>query len=321
VRTRVWLALAALTALPAVAFAHGGHDHHLTAATVMRWWSWDPLVVLGLAVSAWLYARGVGRLWHRAGVGQGIRRWEAASFAAGWLALFIALLSPLDALGGVLFSAHMAQHEVLMLVAAPLLALGRPLVAWLWALAPARRERVAAAVQSRPVATVWRAITGPFMVFVIHAVALWIWHLPSLYQWTLENDAVHAVQHLSFFGSAALFWWTLIHGRYGRMGYGVAVFYVFATALHSGVLGALITFAPRLLYPIYGVRTAAWGLSPLEDQQLAGLLMWVPAGVIFIVLALALFAAWLGESGRRVAFTESEHLWMSSGSSGGGDGF
>lgn len=320
-RTKVWLALAGLTALPAAAFAHGGHDHHLTAGTVLRWWSWDPLVILGLAVSAWLYARGVRHLWQRAGAGQGIRRWETGCFAAGWLALFIALISPLDALGGVLFSAHMAQHEVLMLLAAPLLILGRPLVAWLWALAPARRDRVAAAVQARPVAAVWRAVTGPFAVFVLHAVALWIWHLPSLYQLTLENDAVHAVQHLSFFGSAALFWWALIHGRYGRMGYGVAVFYVFATALHSGVLGALITFAPRLLYPIYGERTAAWGLSALEDQQLAGLLMWVPAGVIFIVLGLALFAAWLGESDRRVALTESEHLWMSSGASGGGDGF
>ena len=305
------MALAGLTALPATAFAHGGHDHRLTASTVLQWWSWDPLVVLGLAVSVWLYGRGVWHLWRRAGVGQGIRRWEAASFAAGWLALFTALISPLDALGEVLFSAHMVQHEVLILLAAPLLVLGRPLVAWLWALAPARRERVAAAVQARPVAAVWRFITGPLAVFFIHAVALWIWHLPALYQATLENDAVHAVQHLSFFLSAALFWWALIHGRCGRMGYGVAVFYVFATAMHSGVLGALITVAPRLLYPIYGERTAAWGLSALEDQQLAGLLMWVPAGLIFIIAGLALFAAWLGESERRVAFTESESLWKS----------
>lgn len=302
------LAALALLLLPAAAFAHGG-EHHLTASTVLRWWSWDPLVILGLALSAGLYAGGVARLWRRAGIGMGIQRWEAVCFALGWLALFIALISPLDALGGVLFSAHMAQHEVLILLAAPLLVLGRPLAAWLWALAPRSRERIMAAVQAQPVAAVWHAITGPLAAFAIHAVALWIWHLPSLYQATLENDAVHAVQHLSFFLSATLFWWALIHGRYGRMGYGVAVFYVFATAMHSGVLGALITFAPHLLYPIYGGRTAAWGLSPLEDQQLAGLLMWVPAGVLFIVLGLALFAAWLGESERRVALTESEELW------------
>jgi putative membrane protein len=282
------LAALAVLLLPAAALAHGAHhDHQLTASTVLRWWSWDPLVLLGLAVSAWLYVRGVARLWRRAGAGKGIKRWEAVCFALGWLALFTALVSPLDALGEVLFSAHMAQHEVLILLAAPLLVLGRPLVAWLWALAPEWREPVTAAVQARPVAAVWHAVTGPFAAFMIHAAALWIWHIPALYQATLENDAVHAVQHLSFFLSATLFWWALIHGRYGKMGYGVAVFYVFATAMHSGVLGALITFAPRLLYPIYGGRTAAWGLSPLEDQQLAGLLMWVPAGVLFIVLGLA----------------------------------
>jgi putative membrane protein len=266
-------------------------------------------VILGLALPAWLYGAGLARLWRRAGRGMGIKRWEAVCFALGWLALLTALISPLDALGDVLFSAHMAQHEVLILLAAPLLVLGRPLVAWLWALAPRSRDQVMAAVQARPVAAVWQAVSGPFAAFAIHAVALWAWHLPSLYQATLENDAVHAVQHLSFFMSATLFWWALIHGRYGRMGYGVAVFYGFAAAVHSGVLGALITFAPRLLYPIYGGRTAAWGLSPLEDQQLAGLLMWVPAGVLFIVLGLALFAAWLGESERRVALTESEELW------------
>jgi putative membrane protein len=298
---------------------HADGPHHLTASSVMRWWSWDPLVLIGLAASAGLYVHGVARLWRRAGTGKGIKRWETVCFALGWLALFTALVSPLDALGGVLFSAHMAQHEVLILLAAPLLVLGRPLIAWLWALAPERREPVMAALQARPVAAVWHAVTGPLAAFAIHAVALWIWHLPALYQATLENDALHAVQHLSFFLSATLFWWALIHGRYGKMGYGVAVFYVFATALHSGVLGALITFAPRLIYPIYAGRTAAWGLSPLEDQQLAGLLMWVPAGVLFIVLGLALFAAWLGESERRVALTESEELWKSW-AAGGSDG-
>jgi putative membrane protein len=296
---------------------HTDGAHHLTAATVLRWWSWDPWVVVGLGASAGLYIRGVARLWQRAGTGVGIKRWEAGCFALGWLALFIALVSPLDALGGVLFSAHMAQHEVLILLAAPLLVLGRPLIAWLWALAPERREQVRAAVQTRPVAAAWHAVTGPLAAFAIHAAALWVWHIPVLYQATLENDAVHAVQHLSFLLSATLFWWALIHGRYGRMGYGVAVFYVFATALHSGVLGALITFAPRLVYPIYAGRTSAWGLSPLEDQQLAGLLMWVPAGVLFIVLGLALFAAWLGESERRVALTESEELWRSWAARGG----
>lgn len=290
-------------------FFHAGEDHGaLTAARILGWWSWDPVVLGLLALSAGLYARGAARLWRRAGTGKGIRRWQAGCFAAGWLGLFVALVSPLDALGGVLFSAHMAQHEILMLVAAPLLVLGRPLIPLLYALPRRWRRRVGRWVQAPGFAAVWRFLTGPLVVSAVHGVALWVWHLPALYEATLEDEVVHAVQHGSFFGTAALFWWALIHGRFGRLGYGAAVVWVFLTSVHSGVLGALLTFAPRLWYPIYEERTGKWGLSALEDQQLAGLIMWVPAGVLFLVLGLALFAVWLGEAERRVARTRSEVL-------------
>jgi putative membrane protein len=295
-----------LLLLPSAAFAHGGEQH--LSQEMWSWWTWDPLVILSLAVSGWLYVRGLRRLWARAGVGQGIRRWEAAAFAAGWASVAIALVSPLDALSDILFSAHMAQHEVLMLISAPLMVLGRPLMPFLWAFGPERRERIGHAFQAPPVASTWRAITGPLTVWVLHGVALWVWHIPSLYEAALRNDGIHAVQHLCFFVTAGLFWWALVHGRFGRAGYGVAVFYVFTTALHSSVLGALLTFAPRLWYPLYEARTLRWHLSPLEDQQLAGLLMWVPAGVIFLILGLALFAAWMGVLERRVALTRSETL-------------
>lgn len=284
--------------------AHG-NETHLSEA-LWGWWTWDPLVLFGLALSAFLYARGLRRLWARAGVGQGIRKWEAGAFVAGWISVVVALISPLDPLSDVLFSAHMAQHEVLMLVSAPLLVLGRTLLAVLWAFES--RERIGRWVQSPGVLSAWHGLTGPLVVWVLHAVALWVWHVPSLYEAALRNEAVHAVQHLSFFVTACLFWWTLVHGRFGRIGYGMAVFYVFTTAVHSSILGALLTVAPRLWYPIYEARTSRWNLEPLQDQQLAGLLMWVPAGVIFLVLGLALFAAWLGEAERRVAHTRSETL-------------
>jgi cytochrome c oxidase assembly factor CtaG len=271
-------------------------------------WTWEPGVLIPLAGAAVLYASGLARLWRRAGVGQGIRRWEAGCFAAGWLALFIALVSPLHALGSILFSAHMAQHEVLILIAAPLLVLGRPLAPFLWVLPREEREAAGHWIQAPPVARAWRFLTAPLAVWILHGLALWIWHLPALYQAALRDEFLHALQHLSFFGSAALFWWALIHGRFGRLGYGAAVLWVFTTSLHSGVLGALLTFAPRLWYPIYQARTGEWGLSALEDQQLAGLIMWVPAGALFIVLGLGLFAAWLGEAERRVAFTRSETM-------------
>ena len=268
----------------------------------------DPLAVFLLGLTSWLYARGLAEIWRRAGGRKGLRGWEAACFAAGWLMLAVAVVSPLHPWGEMLFSAHMAQHEILILVAAPLLVLGRPLAVFLWALPPPARERVGEWTASRPVSTLWTTITGPLVVFLIHGLALWLWHAPALYQAALEREPVHLLQHASFFGSAALFWWALIHGRYGRMGYGVAVFYVFATALHSGILGALLTFAPRLWYPIYAERAAAWGLSPLEDQQLAGLIMWVPSGALFVALGLGLFAAWLGEAERRAEMGETERV-------------
>lgn len=271
-------------------------------------WAWDPLVLSLLAFLAGLYALGLGLLWRRAGVGVGLRRWEAACFAAGWLSLFAALVSPLHTLGGLLFSAHMAQHEILILVAAPLLVLGRPLVPFLWALPLEERERAGRWARSPGFSRFWRLLTAPGSVWVIHGLALWLWHLPSLYQAALRDELLHGLQHLSFFGSAALFWWALIHGQFGRLGYGVAVLWVFTTSMHSGILGALLTFAPRLWYPIYQVRTSEWGLSALEDQQLAGLIMWIPAGAVFILLGLGLFVAWLGEAERRVAHTRSETL-------------
>lgn len=290
-----------LTARPLL--AHGG-EHHLTASRVMTWWSFEPGVVVPLAAAIVVYFFGLARLWRNAGRNHGIRVWQLVAFVAGWLFLVIALVSPLDALGGILFSAHMAQHEVLMTLAAPLVVAGRPLIALLWALPPRTRLGAAQLVQRRAVAASWRAISGPAVATLLHFVALWMWHLPSLYEATLRNDAIHALQHVSFFGTAALFWWSLMHGRYGRLGYGVAVLYVFFTSVHTGALGALLTLSPHVWYPIYRATTSRWGLDAIEDQQLAGLIMWVPAGVIFLVLGLALFTAWMAEAGRRVRINE-----------------
>jgi len=143
-------------------------------------------------------------------------------------------------------------------------------------------------------------LTAPATVWLLHALALWIWHLPSLYQAAVTNEALHALQHSCFFGSACLFWWGIGHGRYGRLGSGAAVIYVFATALHSGALGALLTFSSALWYPVYASTTSAWGLTPLEDQQLAGLVMWIPPSVVFLVVGLGFLASWIRESERRV---------------------
>jgi len=262
---------------------HNWHD-------LIRAWSFEPVVVISLTLTALLFIIGLRRK------RRSIRTWEALCFAFGWLALFVALISPLHAWGQVLFSAHMTQHEILMLVAAPLLVLGRPLVTFLWGLPLNWSRSLGNIAKIRVLNRLWRAFTIPLVAWFVHAVALWIWHIPILFEAVLHYESVHTAQHLSFFISALLFWWALIHGPQGAMGYGAAVLYLFTTSIHSGVLGALITIAGTVWYPSYVGLTSSWGLTPLEDQQLGGLIMWIPAGLVYVIAGLALFAGWLREA-------------------------
>jgi putative membrane protein len=283
---------------------HPGEAHE-PAFSWLTSWSWDPLMSVSLASCACLYARGLMRLWRTPGGRRAVRPWQVVAFVVGWSSLVIALVSPLDVLSDVLFSAHMTQHELLMVIAAPLMVLGRPLVVMLWAFRARERQRLTGWTRTPAVVRMWHGATGPVTVWVLHALALWVWHVPVLYEAAVRNDAVHIVQHVSFFGTAALFWWAIVHGRYGRIGYGVAVLFVFTTALHSGALGALFTFGSQVIYPLYADRTSTFGVSPLDDQQLAGLIMWIPFSLTFLIVGLALFAAWLGESDRRLGFARA----------------
>jgi putative membrane protein len=280
--------------------AHGGAHPILDRGAWQ--WTWEPFVLVPLAISTVLYAIGVSRLWRRAGPGHGVAYWQLASFAAGTMTIVVALLSPVAWISQILFSVHMTQHALLMLMAAPLLTFGHPVFGWLWAFGDRRRDSLARAIRRRHVVDIWRHLTAPLTVFIIQAAALWLWHIPSWYQAALRHDAVHALQHLCFVLSASLFWWAMVNGRYGRAGYGLGVLYAFLTAIHSSALGALLAVSPEVWYGDYVHQARVWNVDALADQQLAGLLMWIPAGVIFIIFGLALFAAWLGESEKRVAF-------------------
>lgn len=296
---RLTLAIALL--FPVAAAAHEGHEHAaaLDAADV-----WRIITAVSLLAVAMLYALGLRRLRRSEGGRHAVRAWQAAAFMAGCASAAIALLSVLDRWSDILFSAHMAQHEILMLVSAPLMVIGRPFIVTLWAFPRNARASLAGIVRTPALVRAWERISGPLTVLVLHAVVLWAWHVPALFELALHDESIHAFQHLGFFLTAALFWWALIHGRYGRLGYGVGVLYVFATAMHTEILGALLTFGSRVWYPTHAARTAAAHLSPVEDQQLAGVLMWIPFGVVFLLAGLALFAAWLGEVERRVALRE-----------------
>jgi cytochrome c oxidase assembly factor CtaG len=283
---------------PALALAHPGEA--LRPDDLWSAWELDLGVVIPLALSAVLYAIGSRR--HA-----GLTRLQQICFWAGWVSLVIALVSPLHPLGEVLFSAHMVQHEILMLISAPLLVVSRPLVTFLWAL-PFEWRRVLGRWSKTPVVRKsWLWLVAPFTAWWVHAIAIWVWHAPPLFQATLTSDLVHAAQHCSFLFSALLFWWALFYAH-GKRAYGSGVLYIFTTGVHTGILGALLTFAPHLWYPAYQNTTQAWGLTPLQDQQIGGLIMWVPASLVYLAAGLALFAAWMKESDVMAASRNSGYM-------------
>lgn len=275
--------------LPRQALAHAG----LPPAPHDLWssWSFEPWVVVPMVVATLLYVIGTRRLTSGGRARRVLPRWRTASFAVGMFLMALALISPLDALGSALFAAHMAQHEVMMVLAAPLLVLGMPLVPMLWAL-PRTSRRAVGRWTNRNLRSSWRMLTRPPVAFVLHALAVLVWHVPALYDATLTSDVVHAAQHISFVGTALVFWWALIGGRPRRTRYGAAVLCLFGTALYSSALGALLTFAQSPWYPAYGSWSLVWGLTPVQDQQLGGLIMWIPAGLVHVPTALAFVALW-----------------------------
>jgi putative membrane protein len=271
--------------------------HHLSSQ-----WVWSPFITVPLALAALWYAIGLFSLWHASAPGRGVRAGEAACFTAGWLVLALALVSPLHPLGEVLFSAHMVQHELLMVVAAPLLVLGRPLVPYVWALPPRWRHSVAGVARAPAFRAAWSGLTRPSTTWLLHAAAIWIWHAPALYEATLHNALVHTLQHVSFLATGLLFWWSLLRGA--RLGYGASVAYLFATMLHTSALGVVLAFASSLWYPAYAATTMQWGLTPLDDQQLGGLIMWIPGGLSYLIGSLVLIARWMRESESRALLRE-----------------
>jgi putative membrane protein len=263
------------------------------AGWLAAWQHTEGAVWLLLIAVAGPYAIGVSRVWRRAGIGRGISRAAVAWYAAGCVVLALAVASPLDAMADTLFSAHMTEHLLLVAVVPPMLIAGAPsrAGAWLWrafTAAPARTAQwTGATMRAIGRVPVWLA-------WLLHTATLWTWHLPSLYQLALREPPWHALEHAAFLATALLLWWTVYHPRgVRRNGYAIGVLAMLATAMQSGALGALLASTRTVWYPLQDRSVAAWGLTPLADQQLAGLIMWVPGGIIYVVAACVLFLAWL----------------------------
>ncbi|HWX47482.1 MAG TPA: cytochrome c oxidase assembly protein [Roseomonas sp.] len=295
---RALIALILPLLLAAGAHAHGAHDRAGEPA-----WTFDPWVVVPLLTSLALFLGGTLRLWRHAGIGRGVGVGQAALYAAGWLSLAGALLSPLHWFGERLFTLHMVEHEVVMAVAAPLLVLARPGGAFAWALPAGLRRPVWRIGRAPELRRSWALLSAPLVATVLHGIAIWVWHLPALFDATVLHIVMHRLQHLSFLLTALLFWWSLMR----RSEPGAAALHVVLTMLHTSLLGTLMTFAPRVLYGAQTAQSSLWGLTPLEDQQLAGLIMWVPAGTVYAAAALGFFALWVKRSGRAWRAGDAPH--------------
>jgi putative membrane protein len=275
-------------------------------SAVLSDWTWPLPIIIPLLIGAVLYGMGATKMLRRAAK-PGLHVKSIVYFVLGWISLVIALDSPIHETGEQLFWVHMTQHEILMLVSAPLLVLGRPLIPFLWALPRSWRDRVADVGRSTVFRSAWSRISSPLSAWLISALALWIWHAPWLFDRTLHNDWIHAAQHTTFLATALLFWWPLANPS-PVMGYGASLVYVFTTGLHTSILGALLTFASRPWYASYVASAPAWHLTALEDQQIGGLIMWIPAGALLLIVFLVLLVKWMNESQTRWQYTRMAEL-------------
>jgi putative membrane protein len=252
-------------------------------------WNWDFVIILSLVLSAWIYLKGYRELRGRAGLGRSALSWRAASFVCGLILLFLTLISPLDALSAALFSAHMLQHMLLIVIIPPLLVLGISPGFFVLAFTSSVRRKLGRGWQKMSaLQPAWHALTQPLVAWTLNVLALWAWHLPRLYQIALENETLHMLEHFTFLGTSLLFWWSVLRPEIRPRHGDPAILSLFTMAFQGGFLGALIIFARTPWYSIYASTTQPWGLSPLEDQQLAGAIMWIPGGGVYTLAALIL---------------------------------
>jgi putative membrane protein len=239
--------------------------------------------VLMIAALAAAYGRGVQEIWHRRGIGAVVPRWRAVAFGAGLLTMLVALQGPTHELAERSLAGHMTQHMILLLLSGPLLAAGGAALP-LTVAAPRRLRRIAARLRAgAPARWLRRPLNTALLAAGLHTVALWFWHLPSPYEWAEANTLVHGVEHLSLVGVSWLLWSVVLGPGAARLSPPVGFLLLFASGMPAAALGAVLTLAPNVLYPGY----------PLTDQQLAGLIMWVPMDVVMFVVAVTLFLRWM----------------------------
>lgn len=263
-------------ALASPAMAHEGHVHEIG-------WTFSPGIVVPLAAVLLLYLLGLAKLLSRSRHSHNLLIRRACFFILGWLILAGALLSPLHEAGEVSFALHMVEHELVMLPAPLLLVAARPGPVLLWGLPASGRQIIAIIAR----VSLWRALGRPLIATVLQAVALVVWHMPALFDRAVLSQGWHIAQHLSFIVTALLFWWAMLPRGEGRADYLTSAMCLFITSMVGGGLGALMAIGGNPWYEAYvRMGMTPFGLSPAEDQQLAGLIMWIPGGLFHAGAAL-----------------------------------
>ncbi len=259
-------------------------------------WNWEPSILIGTVLITGLYLYAIGPLRKRYFPEEPVKTGQTVSFLLGVFFMFLSLVSPLDELGdSYLFSAHMVQHLVLTMIGPPLLVIGTPG----WFIKPLVRNKIAFRVA--------KALTYPAVAFVLYNVDFWLWHAPPLYNATLENQNIHILEHLTFIVFGILNWWPMFSQSKDlpRLSIGGQVLYLFLSGMPSVLLGAGLTFSPPLYAP-YIAAPRVWGISAATDQQLGGLIMWVPVSISYIVVMSVLFIRWMQQQEAKQLAEERE---------------
>lgn len=286
--------------------AHDGVP--LAPQDLMQAWHWNPLLIMGLATMAWFYSQGVKTLWWRSGVGQGITLSQALSFNGGLMVLFLAFISPLDALSSDLFTAHMVQHLLVLLAAAPLFVLGGAPLALTWSVPRSVQRRLGYWWrQQQDLHQIGRVLARPRVIWGIYVATLWLWQVPYLYKVALYDPIVHAVQHGISLVIAVLFWQILLSKGNDTLPAAVTLRFVTTTALAGVLLGLIIAFVPSLSYPVYEPTAIRWGVTPIVDQRLAGILLASMMGLVYLGIMAARWRTWRA-SGRTTPTHSPIHL-------------
>ena len=260
----------------------GGHNHHAEALG----WTLDPLLTVPLAAALIIYLAGWWRLSRRAATPV-----RPLPFLSGWTILALSLTSPLHQAGEKSFTMHMIEHELIMLVATLLLASSTAGAVLAWGLPRPLRLALGGSWKS-PLQRLWRALTEPITATIVQAAVMWAWHAPILFDRALDSFGWHVAQHACFFLSSLTFWWAMLHPR--ARNYGLSAACLFATSLVGGALGALMSLSSSPWYADYAAMgLTGIGLDPVDDQRLAGLIMWIPGGAVHGIAALVLFYKWL----------------------------